>query len=193
MKSIVSIVLVIMLSSCGMHEFRDNDPLLGLESKKADVRKSCYDAQGRIKVQAPDYSGKSELFVAMIKQQESFEKMMALATGKSLDPCSADQGTNLYDVMNTDIKERNSSLRQIGGGVVSAVEFLGGIWGATKIVDSIGQNGGVHNFNSGSIDNSTRRDVITSGPGSTGAISATGETHVVSKPVSTITYAPPTN
>ena len=76
----------------------------------------------------------------MVKMQQQTAILVGMATGKSGSPCG--DGTNLFDVMKTEVAQKNESLRSVTGSAVSLAKFGIGVWGATEVVDSIGKNAG---------------------------------------------------
>ena len=135
--TVLLLTLALLLTGCGVHKFKQGDPLIGLEQSKEASKAACYRAQERSKI---DTAGMSELGRVMLLQQQSYERMVAAFTGKSFDPCSG--GTNLNDVLIADVTQRNETLRtgiRSGEGVV---KFGLGVWGAVSVADSIGSNAG---------------------------------------------------
>jgi len=134
---VVSLLALISLSGCGVHQFNINDGAVQVEMRKEISKASCYQAMGQA---APDYSKLSDMAIVMIEQQKSTAQLVSALTGKSIDPCGG--GTNLNDVLIADSQQRNQSLRSITGSAVGVVKFGLGVWGATEVVDSIGKNAG---------------------------------------------------
>ena len=72
--------------------------------------------------------------------QQQTAILVGMATGKNASPCG--NGTNLFDVMQTEVAQKNESLRSVTGSVAGVAKFGLGVWGATEVVDSIGKNAG---------------------------------------------------
>ena len=140
MKRIVAVLLlsiVVLLTGCGMHEFKQGDPLLALELSKESAKAACYQAQARNVVNT---TGMTAMERVLVLQQQSYERLVGALTGKSFDPCGG--GTNLNDVIIADSNNRNRSVQVLGGGILNATKWVAGAWAATEIVDSIGKNAG---------------------------------------------------
>jgi len=140
MKRIATVILlsvIVLLTGCGMHEFKQGDPLLALELSKESAKAACYQAQARNVVNT---TGMTAMERVLVLQQQSYERLVGALTGKSFDPCS--NGTNLNDVIIADSNNRNRSVQVLGGGVLNATKWVAGAWAATEIVDSIGKNAG---------------------------------------------------
>ena len=143
LKGILVAVLCFGMSGCGMHEFKQGDPLISLEQSKEASKVACYQAQAAQKV---DYTGLSEMAVAMLEMQKSNERMMSMVTGKSSDPCSG--GTNLNDVLIADVKSRNETLGKFTDGFWGATKTVGALYFGYKTIDSImsSKTGPTENF-----------------------------------------------
>jgi len=145
MKTIYSMFVVlavsIMLSGCGMHEFKVGDPLLALEQSKEAARTACYQAMAS---KAPNYDKLSDMAVVVIEQQKTMLQMVGAVTGKNMDPCSG--GTNLNDVLIADSTNRNQAAKSIVGAVgnVATVGIITA--GTVEAIDAIGYNSGVKTF-----------------------------------------------
>jgi len=122
--------LTLGLSGCGIHEFKQGDPLLALERTKEASKAACYRAQA---ANAPKVT--SEMATVMIAQQKSYEAIIGAITGKSLDPCSG--GTNLNDVLIAEVKSKNELAGKFIDGGFGTVKVLGGFYFGSKIVDSL--------------------------------------------------------
>jgi hypothetical protein len=129
-KGILVAALCLVMTSCGMHEFKQGDPLLTLEIAKETSKAACHQAQA---ANAPKVT--SEMATVMIAQQKSYENIIGAITGKSLDPCSG--GTNLNDVLIAEVRSKNELAGKFIDGGFGTVKVLGGFYFGAKIVDSL--------------------------------------------------------
>ncbi len=183
MRTLFALFVVgILISGCGLHQFKAGDPLLALEQTKEASKAACYAAQAQNRI---DTSGLSELGKVMLLQQQSYERMVAAFTGKSFDPCGS--GTNLNDVLIADVQQRNETLRSLGGKALGAAQFAVGAWAAAEIVDSIGRNSGARTYGDNSAISTTR----TSSESSARAINAGDGSATTSPGYSEPTAVPP--
>ncbi len=163
MKKMISLVLItLMLSGCGMHEFQAGDPLIELEQSRQATEAACWNAQKQTVYPA----NMSDIAVAMIEQQKAFTQIIGAVTGKQVGPCGG--GTNLNDVLIADVKSRNESLQKIGGGAVEAVKLVGGIAAAGAALSDITANAGNSSY-------SSSKDVSIENAGD-GIVNFTGDT-----------------
>ena len=167
----LALLAILTLSSCGLHQFKQGDPLIALEQSKESSKVACYQAQERNKV---DTAGLSEMGKVIILQQQSYERLVGALTGKSFDPCGG--GTNLNDVLIADSQQRNESLRSVTGSAAGVVKFGLGVWGATEVVDSIGKNAGTNStVNTEGGDSSISNSRVNTETNTNTDVSNTGE------------------
>lgn len=129
-KTVGILFLCVCMTGCGIHEFKQGDPLIALEQTKEASKVACYQAQA---ANAPNVT--SEMATVMIAQQKSYEAIIGAITGKSLDPCSG--GTNLNDVLIAEVKSKNEVAGKFIDGAFSTTKVVGGLYFGAKIVDSV--------------------------------------------------------
>jgi hypothetical protein len=128
MKKYVSLVLSgLLLSSCGLHQFKEGDPLLTLELAKAGAKAECYKNRKQV-----DTSGMSEIGKLALSQQQSYEKIIGAISGKQVDECS--DGTNLNDVLIADSKNRNDTAKSVTSSITSFGTTAVITWGVTNVM-----------------------------------------------------------
>ena len=135
--TVTLLTLALLLTGCGIHNFKQGDPLIGLEQSKEASKKECYKAQDRNKI---DTAGMSELGKVIVMQQQSYERLITAFTGKSTDPCSG--GTNLNDVLIADVTQRNETVRTgINRGADVATTGVIAV-GVVKAIGAVGSSAG---------------------------------------------------
>lgn len=141
MKKIVNFIGIIftagIMTGCGAN-YNVGLPAYDLADKQMENQAKCEEAYA--KSMLIDCTGLSEQNCFMLKLQAENVKMIAVATGKNPSPCG--QGTNLFDVMKTEVAEKNATARTGINAGAGVVKFGLGVWGATEVVDSIGKNAG---------------------------------------------------
>lgn len=131
------VALSFALTGCGAN-YNVGSDMVGLAISQYEADKACNEAYAKSK--QIDCTGLSDMNCFMLKSQAQNVELVAVATGNSSSPCG--KGTNLFDVMNSEVKEKNATARTAIGTAGDVTKFAAGVYGATKIVDSIGQNAG---------------------------------------------------
>jgi hypothetical protein len=129
-----------MLGACSVSDIEKGSGRYEIEMKALEVQAACEAAQ-----KPDDYAGLSELAIVLLKSQKEMTKMVAMALGKSPNPCAPT--TSLHDVQIVEVKERNETART-GIKTTGQVVMTGLVVdGAVKLQDNAGKNGGVHSGN----------------------------------------------
>ena len=158
-------IIFLLLLTTGCAATYDVGPdMVDLAIRQSQTEAECmkaYAAASRV-----DCNGLTSQDCMMVKMQQQTAILVANATGKSGSPCGT--GTNLFDVMNTEVAEKNATARTAIGSAAGVAKFGLGVWGATEVVDSIGSNAGgnINQTGDGTASvsrTSTQNDVSNSG------------------------------
>jgi len=133
---------VLLLTGCGVTKL---DPMVAdkIETSRAQQREACEarktaQAEADMKMAAGLSKEAQMEFVRSI----GTSRIVASATG-NLDACG-NGGTNAYDVQVAEVKEKNLTVRELGGDIVQGTVIVTGISAAkkvlTKALDSAGDN-----------------------------------------------------
>ena len=71
--------------------------------------------------------------VMMLEQQENSKEMMALATGRTYNPCAA--GSSVFDVQIAELKEKNQYATSATASALSIGKWIVGGWAVSTIID----------------------------------------------------------
>jgi len=154
---LVCIIGMIMLTSCSAHVPSGGELVAHQQVESSKTK--CYEVQiykeqklvNSLAAIPPD----QRMMVLMMNQQGEFSKqMLAIATGRSLDPCT---GTNLFDAQIAEVHEKNLTVRDSTGKVIGVVPWIVGGLTISALADNAGESV-VNSYNSGSEVNSDSKN-----------------------------------
>lgn len=140
MRTLAAVAALLMLSGCAMSVDLTADDVAALTKAQSVAQQECLVWQAEIlemELRALEGMTKEQAYhYTMMRQQGRLvENLVASFTGKSSNPCNG--GTNIYDVLIAELRERNETMRSIittSGGVIKW--GIGGLTVASA-VDSV--------------------------------------------------------
>ena len=135
MKYPIYLIIVLLLSSCvSMPEPTEQHVKMQEAASSASV--ACYQKAAAVEARAAamlqNIPADQRMFLVMMSQQsENNKAMMAMATGRTYDPCSA--GTNYNDVAVQLVRSQG----ELSQSYISAAKWLGGMGLGYLAIDSI--------------------------------------------------------
>ena len=124
MKTLIALFALVMLTGCGA-TYDVGPDMIDLAIGQGRNQAECVKAYSEsLKV---DCSGLTSQDCMMVKMQQQTVILVGMATGKSGNPCG--DGTNIFDVMQTEVAQKNESLRSVTGSAAGVVKFGLGVCG----------------------------------------------------------------
>ena len=174
MRKLFSIAVIgcvaLIMAGCGATPLTTEQTTL--HNNMEITKRSCYQGMAVVEAQRMKALGsipKDQLALVLVltQVQEQNKAMMAMATGKSYDPCGS--GANAFDVQIAEIEHKNRSL----GRTIDLGQWIAGAWAATEVIDSIAGVGAMTLSGNGNSVTSTSIDVS----GSKNSLSTSSSTH----------------
>ena len=141
MKKILTVLAaMLLLSGCNSIDIAALKSLKDTSPQEMEIVRGCREIQKEDQlIEENQLARVSDNQIALVLMHRDSMREFRKALGKDEDPCRP-TGTNVFDVVKEDIKQRGETTRKISGDILDGAKTGGMIWLGGKLLDGIGDH-----------------------------------------------------